>query len=349
MRLTFLLPLLVVGCVDELGHETAGTAVALDCADTALDAPVEPEAVVSAGLPVPGRFERDHDQDGFTPSQGDCDDGDPERHPRAHETCDGVDNDCDGFPDDGLGSMLLMETDYGADDEIDRTTTYHYAASGKVVAIAFDNEADGITDSVWHYAYRAGELSDIHEDTDGDGLPDTTRHYAYNDDGNVVRIGWDTGLDGVLDRIDSYFWRGSVRLGYRIDDDADGNADSVYQYSHDAGGLTTGLVLTRFDDAGEVSSIYHYAYRYDDVTGRTSRVAIDLDGDREPNTISVYRYDTSGRLAEVYSDTDGDRVPNNLTTYLYGLSGDLEIIEIDTGMDGVDTRTLRSTQCWQPD
>jgi hypothetical protein len=44
----------------------------------------------------------DGDGDGYTSADGDCDDGDPRRHPGMPERCDGVDNDCNGQIDEGF-------------------------------------------------------------------------------------------------------------------------------------------------------------------------------------------------------------------------------------------------------
>jgi len=48
-----------------------------------------------------GRGDEDRDGDGFTPNQGDCDDGQPTIYPGAPEIPDdGIDNDCDGTIDE---------------------------------------------------------------------------------------------------------------------------------------------------------------------------------------------------------------------------------------------------------
>ena len=51
----------------------------------------------------------DQDQDGFLNTEGDCDDQDPLRFPQAPETCDDIDNDCDGFIDNGCPSDLRSD------------------------------------------------------------------------------------------------------------------------------------------------------------------------------------------------------------------------------------------------
>jgi len=53
------------------------------------------------GAITPECAEQDLDGDGFTPSEGDCDDADPSVHPEAPEVCgDFTDNDCDGEIDE---------------------------------------------------------------------------------------------------------------------------------------------------------------------------------------------------------------------------------------------------------
>ena len=52
---------------------------------------------------------------GLVLSADDCDDQNPSRHPGATETCDGVDQDCDGQPDNGFGAFGLYYLDADED------------------------------------------------------------------------------------------------------------------------------------------------------------------------------------------------------------------------------------------
>ena len=58
-------------------------------------------------------MEGDDDLDGFAECQGDCDDSDSWVNPRAEETCDAQDNDCDGVADDDcLNCTISVPGDY---------------------------------------------------------------------------------------------------------------------------------------------------------------------------------------------------------------------------------------------
>lgn len=59
----------------------------------------------------PATPDDDLDADGFGLEAGDCDDADAQINPNAAELCDGVDNDCAGGVDDGLGDLFFLDGD----------------------------------------------------------------------------------------------------------------------------------------------------------------------------------------------------------------------------------------------
>lgn len=67
------------------------------------------DLVISTG---PGPADQDHDGDGFTPNQGDCNDNDASIHPGAPDPeGDGIDQDCDGVDGDEPITALFVQPD----------------------------------------------------------------------------------------------------------------------------------------------------------------------------------------------------------------------------------------------
>ena len=91
---------LLLACGDKSDDDTGGSATGDEGGDDELDA----------------------DGDGFTEAEGDCDDADDAVFPGAEETCNGVDDDCDGAVDaepvDGIEAWLDADGDgFGAEDQ----------------------------------------------------------------------------------------------------------------------------------------------------------------------------------------------------------------------------------------
>ncbi len=147
---------------------------------------------------------------GYVADDSDCDDGDDTVHPAAAESCNGVDDDCDGSIDDGAGDATTWYADtdndgYGDDGS---TTEACDAPSGYV---AYGGDCDD-TDA----AYNPGASESCDDPTD------------YNCDGSVSFA--DDDGDGVAacsdcDDGDAASYPGADELCDGADNDCDGAID----------------------------------------------------------------------------------------------------------------------------
>jgi len=113
------------------------------------------------GTPDDNTSVADDDGDGFAETAGDCDDGEPLIYPGAPEDLgvggdlgDGLDNDCDGFvdegtlsyDDDGDGFCETSCTDGNPDGDCDDADFLVNPSVDEVCADSVDNDCDGLVD-----------------------------------------------------------------------------------------------------------------------------------------------------------------------------------------------------------
>ncbi len=265
----------------------------------------------------------DADGDGFEVGE-DCDDADPTANPGATEVCDGVDNNCDGFIDEGLTNPFWGDSDgdgYGDEgDEIDACA----APEGYVgnaddcddsqpasnpgaaeICDGFDNDCDELVDDLdddldlataerWFY------------DLDGDGFGDKDNYIVACDP--TADTVYD---DDDCDDDDAAVNPDAVEVCNGIDDDCDMTADEA-----DAADAATWYADADSDGFGDLSTT---TIACDQPVGYTDDTTDCDDGDatQHPGADEVCNGeddDCEGDIDEAdaidaatwYTDADGD-------------------------------------------
>lgn len=85
----------------------------------------------------------DSDGDGTSTAAGDCDDDDPSRYPGAHETCDGLDGDCDGAVDVPAEVRLIDPQEAAPVDVVLLGVEDPFAGDGAVLSVSGAAEGFG--------------------------------------------------------------------------------------------------------------------------------------------------------------------------------------------------------------
>ena len=268
----------------------------------------------------------DADGDG-SPASEDCDDDDVAAYPGNAEVCDGVDNDCNGEVDDGVGDDWAVDGDgdgYGGSETVQACDQPEGTA---------DNAEDCDDADSRSYPGAEERCDGVDNDCNGEIDEDVTDTWYGDGDGDGFGNSEDVlddcdppegyvGNDIDCDDSDGSVWPGNVEVCNDIDDNCDGLIDEglLESFYEDADGDGYGTDATV--EACELPS--GYAAESDDCD--------DTNADVNPDATEVCN--------GLDDDCDGDTDPDD--------SSDAGTWWIDADGDGSGNSAYSYTQCDQP-
>ncbi len=261
----------------------------------------------------------DQDGDVYTPQMGDCDDHNSAIHPGAAETCNGIDDNCNGQIDEGVLTTFYRDADgdghgtpnqtisacaqpsgyvSNSDDCNDANAAVHPGAS-EVQCDAIDNDCSG-----GDYCPRPPNTYYRDADADGYGnpmLPITSTapvapagyvadNTDCNDSNSAVRPGVTELCNGIDDNCNGQIDEGVLSTFYR---DADGDGHGTANQTMLACAQPSGYVRSSDDCNDIIASIYPGA------TEQCNGLDDNCNGNIDEDVRMTY-----------YRDSDGDTYGN---------------------------------------
>ena len=142
----------------------------------------------------------DLDGDGFTESQGDCNDNDATINPAAQEVCDSVDNNCDGQIDEGVINPYYEDTDSDGYGNPNISTDSCQQPSGYVADNTDCDDSDASVNPATTEIPYNGKDDDCNsatpdDDLDGDGF--ISVNDCNDNDSGIFPGAAETPYDGI--------------------------------------------------------------------------------------------------------------------------------------------------------
>jgi hypothetical protein len=284
-----------------------------------------------------GQVVTDVDKDGFSPPE-DCDDDDPSIHPEADETCDEVDDDCDGTVDDDPVDAIAYFTDsdadgYGAgksvlscepvagsvenaDDCDDANPSIHPGAVEVCDEADTDEDCDSLVDDE-DDSFDVSTGTTVYADADGDGYGDAASEISVCDE----LPGYVATADDCNDASAAVNPAAEEVCGDGLDNNCDSTAEgcelSGEIYEADAHAQLTGAPLrygafghelTGLDSNGDgvgdlaIGSYGNYAALF---TGPIETTSVEAGGETALITGAAANDEFGDALSEI-GDQDGD-------------------------------------------
>jgi len=300
---------------------------------------------------------------GYVADSTDCDDTIAAVNPGAEETCNLVDDDCDGAIDgaDAVGATAWY-TDADSDGYGDPGTA-QLACLAPSGMIADGTDCDDYDVAVFPGAdeYCNGYDDDCDNSVDEDDALNTLTWYADSDgdsygdaavtsQGCNVSLGWvsdatdcddtndgvnpgawdwcDDGVDNDCDGADETL--NGQQAQQEVDTDGDGLVDFYAYYTRDADGNAVTADVDS-DADGAVDYVYYWGF---DSDGNQTSTEIDMDGDGAGEYVYTYVYDNNGDMTSYVFYYYGILI--EAYTYVYDADGNMTDRYVDTNGDGVD-------------
>ncbi len=280
-----------------------------------------------------------------------------------------------GAPVDGLAdsrwrfrydgrSLLHVETDYGADGEIDARLTFQRDAAGSITAERYDCNADGVPEELFDYVLdehgrrRLAVLSMDHDHASTCFSEDHRERMDHPDE-EFERPTWPVPVDwraelaalGQADLLDDgvrhgfvrYTWADNEVVTEEWDMDGDGLVEEVIDFVYDPWGNLRGETHDDGPDGRiDVAVRYTYDCWADQVTRSKDPCGgwWDLDLDGEPDAFTTYVHDLDGRTVRMTADWDDDGTIDNHFHYGHDAQGRRVREAWDTRLDGTLTEVL---------